>query len=73
MYYIATQLQSLLTPLEIPQISPSATSSELSDEASYPYFFRTAPPDGQQAAFIAAVLVAYGNNLISATIVSPSS
>lgn len=57
----ATQLQGLLTPLQIPQISPSATSTELSDETSFPYFFRTAPPDGQQAAAMAAIMKAYGN------------
>ncbi len=30
---------------EIPQVSPTATSDELSNNKLYPYFFRIAPPD----------------------------
>ncbi|XP_076469617.1 uncharacterized protein LOC143299956 [Babylonia areolata] len=40
---------SLLTPLRIPTISYSATSPDLDDRQSYPYFLRPVPSDSLQA------------------------
>lgn len=39
----------LLQAFSIPQISYWSTSSELSDKAKFPYFFRTIPSDAEQA------------------------
>lgn len=43
----------------------SATSTELSDETSFPYFFCTVPPDGQQASAMAALIKGYGTNMLN--------
>ncbi|XP_068686018.1 extracellular calcium-sensing receptor-like [Montipora foliosa] len=46
---------SLLQVAGIPVVSPSATSNELSS-AQYRHFFRTAPPDDQQARAMADII-----------------
>ena len=38
-----------LTQYQVPQVSPSSTSSALSDGAAYPYFARTPPTDYWQS------------------------
>eukprot|EP00735_Rhodelphis_limneticus_P010364 TRINITY_DN30_c0_g1::TRINITY_DN30_c0_g1_i1::g.14798::m.14798 TRINITY_DN30_c0_g1::TRINITY_DN30_c0_g1_i1::g.14798 ORF type:complete len:186 (+),score=42.51,sp/P31421/GRM2_RAT/34.71/6e-13,ANF_receptor/PF01094.23/8e-24,Peripla_BP_6/PF13458.1/0.0025 TRINITY_DN30_c0_g1_i1:119-676(+) len=44
---------SLLKVFKIPQISPSATSPDLSNKVLYPYFLRTCSPDNQKVIAIA--------------------
>ncbi|XP_069135753.1 LOW QUALITY PROTEIN: uncharacterized protein [Argopecten irradians] len=46
----------VVKPLKIPIISGTATSVLLSDQAEYPYFSRTVPPDNFQMKVIAEVL-----------------
>ena len=38
-----------LTNYQVPQLSPSSTSSALSDSVAYPYFARTPPSDALQS------------------------
>lgn len=60
-----------LAAADVPLISGSATSSRLSNETAYPYFFRTIGPDGAQAR--AMVDLAKKLNATSASIVSDTS
>ena len=60
-----------LAAADVPLISGSATSSRLSNETAYPYFFRTIRPDGAQAR--AMVDLAKKLNATSASIVSDTS
>ena len=46
----------VLAPRKIPIVSSSATSSLLSNQATYPYFARTVPPDDYQMKVIASIL-----------------
>ena len=47
---------SLLTPLHLPSVSYSATSPDLDDRVSFPYFLRPVPSDSLQARALVAVL-----------------
>ena len=49
-----------LTHYQVPQVSPSSTSSALSDGAAYPYFARTPPTDGWQSFALAVCRCAAG-------------
>lgn len=46
----------VLSPLKVPILSNSATSTVLSDKDSYPYFARTVPPDNMQIDVIVRLL-----------------
>ncbi|KAK3708856.1 hypothetical protein QZH41_016278, partial [Actinostola sp. cb2023] len=46
---LAIQVASLLRLFHVPQVSYSATSSELSEKNRFDYFLRTVPPDSYQA------------------------
>ena len=54
-----------LRVFEIPQISYGSTASVLSDKTIYSYFFRTIPPDTQQANAMAAVCEKLGWTYVS--------
>lgn len=56
---------SLLAAFELPQISHAATSDELSDKATYPYFSRVIPPDRFQAQAMVSILVHHNWTYIS--------
>ena len=56
----STIISTLLGVDLIPQISYSATSTELSDKRKYPSFLRTIPPDNFQAEAILGILQKYG-------------
>ena len=49
-------LSSMLSPLRVTSVSMSATSTELNDKLTHPYFLRTVPPDNVQANVIAEIL-----------------
>ncbi|XP_031558729.1 metabotropic glutamate receptor 3-like [Actinia tenebrosa] len=53
---LAIQVASLLRLFHVPQISYSATSSELSDKNRFDYFVRTVPPDSFQAQAIVDII-----------------
>lgn len=46
---VTLSMLSILTPLEIPTISYSATSPDLDDNNAFPFFLRTVPSDSLQA------------------------
>ena len=47
---------SVLTPLHIPTVSYSATSPDLDDRVSFPYFLRPVPSDSLQARALVDIL-----------------
>jgi ABC-type branched-subunit amino acid transport system substrate-binding protein len=53
-------IADFLRVFEIPQISYGSTASVLSDKTIYSYFFRTVPPDTQQAIAMADICVKLG-------------
>ena len=53
---ISLQLANLLRLFHIPQVSYMSTSSTLSDERLYQYFFRTVPSDTNQVDAIIDIL-----------------
>lgn len=62
---------SLLQVAGIPAISQSATSNELSSP-QYRHFFRTAPPDGQQASAMADIIQYFNWSYIAAVAMDDS-
>ena len=50
---MSVQIAQILNALQMPQISPSATSTTLSNVAAYPAFYRTVPSDKKQVAAMA--------------------
>ncbi|ESO94405.1 hypothetical protein LOTGIDRAFT_145056 [Lottia gigantea] len=56
---------SLLGPIQIPQVSYSSTSDELSNKELYPYFLRVVPPDEFQAEAIVGLIAHYSWSYIS--------
>lgn len=67
----AVLVASLLHVAGIPVISHSATSNELSSP-QYRHFFRTAPPDGQQASAMADIIQYFNWNYIAAVAMDDS-
>nr|KAG5699497.1 hypothetical protein BaRGS_020056 [Batillaria attramentaria] len=51
---------SFFTPLHTPVISYAASSPDLDDKTSYPYFLRTVPSDEEQAVAMAELILAMG-------------
>ncbi|KAL3991766.1 hypothetical protein ACER0C_011391 [Sarotherodon galilaeus] len=62
-------MSRIISPFNIPQVSPSATCTCLSDKQQYPGFLRTIPSDQFQAAALAKLIKQfdsdYGNNGIA--------
>lgn len=56
----ATLSQLLFAHANVPQISPSATDSTLSDKSLYPTFMRMVPTDQEQTKVIASFVRQYG-------------
>lgn len=67
----AVLVASLLQVAGIPVISHSATSNELSSP-QYRHFFRTAPPDGQQASAMADIIQHFNWSYIAAVAMDDS-
>ena len=67
----AVLVASLLQVASIPVISHSATSNELSSP-QYRHFFRTAPPDGQQASAMADIIQYFNWSYIAAVTMDDS-
>ena len=67
----AVLVASLLQVAGIPVISHSATSNELSSP-QYRHFFRTAPPDGQQASAMADIIQYFSWSYIAAVAMDDS-
>ena len=67
----AVLVASLLQVAGIPVISHSATSNELSSP-QYRHFFRTAPPDGQQASAMADIVQYFNWSYIAAVAMDDS-
>ena len=67
----AVLVASLLQVAGIPAISHSATSNELSSP-QYRHFFRTAPPDGQQASAMADIIQYFNWSYIAAVAMDDS-
>jgi ABC-type branched-subunit amino acid transport system substrate-binding protein len=53
-------MASVLTPLNIIQISYASTSPSLSDRVKYPYFMRNVASDADQGIAIADLVAAFG-------------
>lgn len=53
---VSIYVANLLRLFEIPQISYASTARVLSDKSRYEYFFRTVPPDSQQARAMADLI-----------------
>ena len=53
---VSIYVANLLRLFEIPQISYASTARVLSDKSRYEYFFRTLPPDSQQARAMADLI-----------------
>ena len=53
---VSIYVANLLRLFQIPQISYASTARVLSDKSRYEYFFRTVPPDSQQARAIADLI-----------------
>ncbi|XP_074641004.1 uncharacterized protein LOC141898799 [Tubulanus polymorphus] len=58
--YKSLKVNAILSRLNIPQVSPSATSEELQNERVYPTFYRTVPPDSVQAMAMAEFVKSMG-------------
>ena len=67
----STLVSSLLQVAGIPTISPFATSEELSSPY-YSTFFRTIPPDGEQAKAMVDIIEHYGWTYIAAVVIDHS-
>lgn len=67
----AVLVASLLQVAGIPLVSHSATSNELSSP-QYRHFFRTAPPDGQQASAMADIIQYFNWSYIAAVAMDDS-
>lgn len=67
----AVLVASLLQVAGIPVISHSATSNELSSP-QYRHFFRTAPPDGQQASAMADIIQYFNWSYVAAVAMDDS-
>ena len=61
----AVLVASLLSGFQVPLISPSATSDDLSDKARFEYFLRVVPPDSHQVAAMLDLLLHYGWTYVS--------
>ncbi|XP_078679957.1 uncharacterized protein LOC144915447 isoform X3 [Branchiostoma floridae x Branchiostoma belcheri] len=61
----AISASEILTPVQVPVISPTATSIELDDKERFPYFMRTASSDKSQAQAMVELLVVLGWTYVS--------
>ena len=63
---VSISVASLLRLFTTPQVSYSSSSPILNDRETYSYFYRTIPPDDQQAQAIVDLLVKFGWTFVSA-------
>ena len=70
--FVSIPVASLFRLFNLPQVSYSSTSSLLSNRDRYNYFFRTIPPDDQQAQAMIDLIVYFGWDHVS-TIYSKNS
>ena len=63
--FVSIPVASLFRLFNLPQVSYSSTSSLLSNRDRYNYFFRTIPPDDQQAQAMIDLIVYFGWDHVS--------
>ena len=63
---VSISVASLLRLFTTPQVSYSSSSPILNDRETYSYFYRTIPPDDQQAQAMVDLLVKFGWTFVSA-------